>query len=74
MIYYNNGTKRDLLIGNLRSYHVRNHVFLSQTIKISETTCQKEKPIAFFNLKKVYLESLKSRFKRSRSDLSLKTC
>ena len=74
MIYYNNGTKRDLLIGSLRSYHVRNHVFGSQTIKISETTCQKEKPIAFFNLKKVYLESLKSRFKRSRSDLSLKTC
>ena len=74
MIYNNNGTKRDLLIGNLRSYHVRNHVFGSQTIKISETTCQEEKPIAFFNLKKVYLESLKSRFKRSRSDLSLKTC
>ena len=74
MIYYNNGTKRDLLIGNLRSYHVRNHVFGSQTVKISETTCQKEKPIAFFNLKKVYLESLKSRFKRSRSNLSLKTC
>ena len=74
MIYYNNGTKRDLLIGNLRSYHVRNHVFGSQTIKISELPCQKEKPIAFFNLKKVYLESLKSRFKRSRSDLSLKTC
>ena len=74
MIYYNNGIKRDLLIGNLRSYHVRNHVFGSQTVKISETTCQKEKPIAFFNLKKVYLESLKSRFKRSRSDLSLKTC
>ena len=54
MIYCNNGTKRDLLIGNLRSYHVRNHVFGSQTIKISETTCQKEKPIAFFNLKKKF--------------------
>ena len=74
MIYCNNGTKRDLLIGSLRSYHVRNQVFGTQTIRISETTCQNEKPITFFNLKKVYLESLKSRFKSSRSDLSLKTC
>ena len=48
MIYYNNGTKRDLLIGNLRSYHVRNHDFGTQTIEISEITCQNEKPITFF--------------------------
>ena len=62
MIYYNNGTKRDLLIGNLRSYHVRNQVFGSQTIKISETTCQNEKPIAFFNLKKSLLRIIKIAF------------
>ena len=62
MIYCNNGTKRDLLIGNLRSYHVRNHVFGSQTIKISETTCQNEKPIAFFNLKKSLLRIIKIAF------------
>ena len=62
MIYYNNGTKRDLLIGNLRSYHVRNHVFGSQTIKISETTCQNEKPIAFFNMKKSLLRIIKIAF------------
>ena len=62
MIYCNNGTKRDLLIGNLRAYHVRNHVFGSQTIKISETTCQKEKPIAFFNLKKSLLRIIKIAF------------
>ena len=75
MIYYNNGTKRDLLIGNLRSYHVRNHVFGTQTIEISEITCQNEKPITFFKpKKKIDLQSSKSRFKRSRSDLSLKTC
>ena len=48
MIYYNNGTKRDLLIGNLRSYHVSNHVLGTQTIEISEITCQDEKPITFF--------------------------
>ena len=48
MIYCNNGTKRDLLIENLRSYHVRNHVFGTQTIEISEITCQDEKPITFF--------------------------
>ena len=52
MIYCNNGKKRDLLFGNLRSYHVRNHVFGTQTIRKSETTCQNEKPITFFNLKK----------------------
>ena len=62
MIYYNNGTKRDLLIGNLRSYHARNHVFGSQTFKISETTCQNEKPIAFFNLKKSLLRIIKIAF------------
>ena len=72
MIYYNNGTKRDLLIENLRAYHVRNHFFGTQTVEISEITCQDAKPITFFNLKKFYLESLKSRFKRSRSDLSAK--
>ena len=75
MIYYNNGTKRDLLIGNLRSYHVRNHVFGTQSIEISEITCQDEKPITFFKPDKSrHLQSSKSRFKRSRNDLSLKTC
>ena len=48
MIYYNNGTKRDLLIENLRAYHVRNHFFGTQTVEISEITCQDEKPITFF--------------------------
>ena len=62
MIYCNNGTKRDLLIGNLRSYHVRNHVFGTQTIRISETTCQNEKPITFFNLKKSLLRIIKIAF------------
>ena len=62
MIYCNNGTKRDLLIGNLRSYHVRNHVFGPQTIRISETTCQNEKPITFFNLKKSLLRIIKIAF------------
>ena len=52
MIYYNNGTKREFLIGNLRAYHVRNHVFGTQTIEISEITCQNEKPITFFKLEK----------------------
>ena len=52
MIYYNNGTKRDLLIGNLRAYHVRNHDFVTQTIEISEITCQNEKPITFFKPEK----------------------
>ena len=74
MIYYNNGTKRDLLIENLRAYHVRNHFFATQTVEISEITCQNEKPITFFKPKKIDLQSSKSRFKRSRSDLSLKTC
>ena len=75
MIYYNNGTKSDLLIGNLRSYHVRNHVFGTQTIEISEITCQDKKPIAFFKPEKSrLLQSSKSRFKRARNDLSLKTC
>ena len=75
MIYYNNGTKRDLLIGNLRSYHVVNHVFGTQTIETSEQTCQDEKPITFFKPEKSrHLQSSKSRFKRSRNDLSLKTC
>ena len=62
MIHYNNGKKRDLLIGNLRAYHVRNNVFGSQTIKISEKTCQIEKPIAFFNLKKSLLRIIKIAF------------
>ena len=62
MIYCNNGTKRDLLIGNLRSYHVRNHVFGTQTIRISETTCQNEKPITFFNLLKSLLRIIKIAF------------
>ena len=62
MIYYNNGTKRDLLIGNLRSYNVRNHVFGTQTIEISEITCQYEKSITFFNLKKILLRIIKIAF------------
>ena len=62
MIYCNNGTKRDLLIGNLRSYHVRNHVFGTQTIEIREITCQYEKPITFFNLKKILLRIIKIAF------------
>ena len=62
MIYCNNGTKRDLLFGNLRSYHVRNHVFGTQTIRISEATCQNEKPITFFNLKKSLLRIIKIAF------------
>ena len=62
MIYCNNGTKRDLLYGNLRSYHVRNHVFGTQTIEISEITCQYEKPITFFNLKKILLRIIKIAF------------
>ena len=75
MIYCNNGTKRDLLIGNLRSYHVRTNVFGTQTVEISEITCQDDKPITFFKPEKSrHLQSSKSCFKRSRSDLSLKTC
>ena len=68
MIYCNNGTKRDLLIRNLRSYHVRNHDLLirnffgTQTIEISEITCQYEKPITFFNLKKILLRIIKIAF------------
>ena len=62
MISYNNGTKRDLLIGNLRAYHVRNHDFGTQTIEISETTCQNDKPITFFNLKKSLLRIIKIAF------------
>ena len=73
MIYYNNGTKRDLLIENLRAYHVRNHFFATQTVEISEITCQDEKPITFFK-PEIVLQSSKSRFKRSRNDLSLKAC
>ena len=52
MIYYNNGTKRDLLIGNLRSYHVRNYVFGTQTMEISEIRYQNKKPITFFKPEK----------------------
>ena len=74
MIYYNNRTKRDLLIENLGSYHVRNHFFGTQTVEIIEITCQDEKPITFFKPEKIVLQSSKSRFKRSRNDLSLKTC
>ena len=62
MIYCNNGTKRDVLIGHLRSYHLRNHVFGTQTIRISETTCQNDKPITFFNLKKSLLRIIKIAF------------
>ena len=63
MIYYNNGTKRDLLIGNLRFYHVRNHLFGSQTVEISEITCQDEKPITFFKPEKNRLTIIKIAFK-----------
>ena len=62
MIYYNNGTKRDLLIENLRAYHVRNHFFGTQTVEISEITCQDAKPITFFNLKKILLRIIKISF------------
>ena len=62
MISCNNGTKRDLLIGNLRSYYVRNHVFGTQTIRISETTCQNEKPIIFFKPEKNRLTIIKIAF------------
>ena len=62
MIYYNNGTKRDLLVGNLRAYHVRNHVFGTQTIDISEITCQNEKPITFFKPEKNRLTIIKIAF------------
>ena len=62
MIYCNNGKKRDLLIGHLRSYHLRNHIFGTQTIRISETTCQNDKPITFFNLKKSLLRIIKIAF------------
>ena len=62
MIYCNNGKKRDLLIGHLRSYHLRNHVFGTQTIRISETTCQNDKPITFFNLKKSLFRIIKIAF------------
>ena len=62
MIYYNNGTKRDLLIGNLRAYHVRNHDFDTQTIENSEITCQNEKPITFFKPEKNRLTIIKIAF------------
>ena len=62
MIYCNNGTKKDLLIGNLRSYHARNHLFGTQSIENSEITCQNEKPITFFNLKKSLLRIIKIAF------------
>ena len=62
MIYCNNGKKRDLLIGNLRFYHVRNLLFGSQTVEISEITCQDEKPITFFNPEKNRLTIIKIAF------------
>ena len=62
MIYYNNGTKRDLLIENLRAYHVRNHFFGTQTVEISEIKSQDAKPITFFNLKKILLRIIKIAF------------
>ena len=48
MIYSNHGTKIDLLIENLRCYHVRKHLFGTQTIEIMEITCLNEKLITFF--------------------------
>ena len=62
MIYYNNGTKRDLLIENLRAYHVRNHFFGTQIVEISEKTCQDEKPITFFKPEKNRLTIIKIAF------------
>ena len=62
MICCNNGTKRDLLIGNLRSYHVRNHFFGAQTVEIGEITCQDEKPITFFKPEKNRLTIIKIAF------------
>ena len=39
MIYFSNVPKRDLLSGNFRHYQDGNHVFSTQTIKMSEKTC-----------------------------------
>ena len=75
MIYCNQEPKRDLLNGNLRFYQVGNYLSGAQTIEMNEMTCCNEKPKTFFETdKKIALESRKSRFKRSRSDLSVKTC
>ena len=75
MIYCNQLPKRDLLNGNLRFYQVGNHVFGAQTFQMNEMTCCNEKPTTFCETdKKIALELRKSRFKRSRSDLSVKTC
>ena len=65
--------KRRLLNRNFWSYHV-GYIFCGAlTIEMSGTTCWNEKPKTFFaKEKKMSLESSKSRFKRSRSDLSAK--
>ena len=52
MIYGNQGPKRDLLNGNLRSYQVGNHVFGAQTIEMNEMICFNEKPSTFCEAEK----------------------
>ena len=75
MIYWNQGPKRDLLNGNLRFYEDRNYAVGAQTVEMNEMTRCNEKPTTFWEAEqKIDLESRKSRFKRSRSDLSVKTC
>ena len=75
MIYCNQGQKRDLANGNLRFYEDGNNAFGAQTVEMNEMTRCNEKPTTFCEAeKKIDLESRKSRFKRSRSDLSVKTC
>ena len=75
MIYCNQGAKRDLLNGNLRFYQDGNYVFGAQTVEMNEMTRCNEKPTTFWAAEqKIDLESRKSRFKRSRSNLSVKTC
>ena len=52
MIYGNQGPKRDLLNGNLRSYQVGNHVFGAQTIEMNEMICCNEKASTFCEAEK----------------------
>ena len=74
MIYGNQGPKRDLN-KNLRFYEVGNYAFGAQTVEMNEMTRCNEKPTTFCEAEqKIDLESRKSRFKLSRSDLSVKTC
>ena len=75
MIYCNQRPKRDLLNGNLRFYEDRNYAIGAQTVEKNEMTRCNDKATTFWEAEqKIDLESRKSRFKRSRSDLSVKTC